>query len=149
MTERIKRHLSPGVVLGLIALIVAVGGSSIAIAQQGKKQTLRTRIGGATQLVSQTVTLLPLTTNGGNSDHTITCPSNPKLGPGVALGGGVIDPTGPIDTRNMAPFEEKTDGPAPGNTNAWQFQFDNDTATAAPVQLQVLCTFGKLNTKRG
>ena len=149
MIGRIKRHLSPGVVLGLIAIIVAAGGSSFAIAQKKGDNTLRTRIGGATQQVTQNVALLPQTVNNGVSDHTVTCPSNPKLGPGVALGGGVIDTRPPDATRNMNPLEEKTDGPAPGNTNAWLFEFDNDTPEALNVQLTVLCTFGKLNTKRG
>ena len=147
MIRRIKKQLSPGLVVGLIALVVAVGGGSFAIAQTSKKETLRTRFGGATQQVVQTVTLLPQTTNNGVSDHTVTCPSNPKLGAGVAIGGGVVDPRAPDNTRNFEPLEEKTDGPS--GTNAWLFQFDNDTAEELSVQLRVLCTFSKLNTKRG
>ena len=95
----------------------------------------------------QTVTLLPNNQNNGVSDHLVTCPSNPKLGAGVALGGGVIDPRPPPDTRNFAPLAQKTDGPS--GKSAWLFQFDNDTAAALPVQLHVQCTFSKLNTKRG
>jgi hypothetical protein len=147
MIRRIKKQLSPGVVIGLVALVVAVGGGSFAIAQQSDN-TLRTRFGGATKQVVQAVTLLPQTTNNGVSDHTVTCPSNPKLGQGVAIAGGVIDPRAPDDTRNFSPLAEKTDGPASG-TNAWLFQFDNDTAEELSVQLRVLCTFSKLNTKRG
>jgi hypothetical protein len=147
MIRRIKKHLSPGLVLGLIAIVIAVGGSSFAIAQQGKKQTLRTRLGGATQLVVQNVTLLPQTQGNGISDHTVACPSSSKLGPGVAIGGGVIDPRPPDNNRNMAPLSQKTDGPV--GTGAWLFEFDNDTNEALPVQLRVLCTFSKLNTKRG
>ncbi|MGA9634358.1 MAG: hypothetical protein WBQ41_03860, partial [Solirubrobacterales bacterium] len=144
---RFKQHLSPGFVLGLIALVVAVGGSSFAIAQTGKKETLRTRLGGATQLVVQNVALLPQTQNKGISDFTVSCPSSSKLGPGVAIGGGVIDLRPPQDTRNMLPLSQKTDGPE--GTGAWLFQFDNDTNDALPVQLRVLCTYSKLNTKRG
>ena len=59
---------------------------------------------------------------------------------------GVIDPRPPDNTRNLAPLEEKTDGPE--GTNAWLLEFDNDTNEALPVQLRVLCTFSKLNTKR-
>ncbi len=58
MIRRIKKQLSPGVVIGLVALVVAVGGGSFAIAQEGDN-TLRTRFGGATKQVVQTVTLLP------------------------------------------------------------------------------------------
>jgi hypothetical protein len=91
--------------------------------------------------------LLPQNQNNGISDHLVTCPSNPKLGAGVALGGGVIDPR-PADTnRNFAPLTQKTDGPS--GTSAWLFEFDNDTNTALPVELRVQCTFSKLNTKRG
>ncbi len=147
MMGRIKRHLSPGLVLGLIAIVIAVGGSSFAIAQTGKKETLRTRFGGATQQVVQSVNLLPATTNNGVSDFTVTCPSSSKLGPGVAIGGGVIDTRPPDATRNLVPLEEKTDGPA--GTSAWLFEFDNDTNVALPVELRVLCTYSKLNTKRG
>jgi hypothetical protein len=147
MIRRTKKHLSPGLVLSLIALVVAVGGSSFAVAQNGTDNTLRTRLGGATQTVTQTVTLLPQTQNNGISDHLITCPSNPKLGPGVAIGGGVIDPRPPSDNRNFAPLTQKTDGPS--GTSAWLFEFDNDTTTALSVQLRVQCTFSKLNTKRG
>jgi hypothetical protein len=147
MLRRIKKQLSPGLVVGLIALVVAVGGGSFAIAQQGDN-TLRTRFGGATKQVVQTVTLLPQATNNGVSDHTVTCPSNPKLGQGVAIAGGVIDPRAPDNTRNFAALAEKTDGPA-SSTNSWLFQFDNDTADELQVQLRVLCTFSKLNTKRG
>ncbi len=146
MMRRLKRHLSPGPVLGLIALVVAVGGSSFAIAQSGKKGTLRTRFGGATQQVVQSVNLLPQAQNNGISDFTVTCPSSSKLGPGVAIGGGVIDPRPPDSTRNMAPLSQKTDGPK--GTSAWLFEFDNDTAVALPVELHVLCTYSKLNTKR-
>jgi hypothetical protein len=146
MIRRIKKQLSPGLVLGLIAILIAVGGSSFAIAQTGKNQTLRTRFGGATQLVVQNVNLLPQADNAGVSDHTVACPSNPKLGPGVAIGGGVIDPRPPDPARNVT-YEEYTDGPS--GTNAWLFQFDNDSAEAVPLQLRVLCTFSKLNTKRG
>lgn len=147
MIRRAKKHLSPGLVLSLIALVVAVGGTSIAVAQNGTDNTLRTRLGGATQQVVQNVTLLPQAQNNGVSDHLVTCPSNPKLGPGVAIGGGVIDTRPPSDSRNFAPLAEKTDGPS--GTSAWLFQFDNDTANALPVQLRVQCTFSKLNTKRG
>jgi hypothetical protein len=147
MIRRAKKHLSPGLVLSLIALVVAVGGTSIAVAQNGTDNTLRTRLGGATQTVTQNVTLLPQAQNNGVSDHLVTCPSNPKLGPGVAIGGGVIDTRPPSDNRNFAPLAEKTDGPS--GTSAWLFQFDNDTANALPVQLRVQCTFSKLNTKRG
>jgi hypothetical protein len=146
MIRRFKRHLSPGLVLGLIALIVAVGGSSFAIAQSAKKGTLRTRFGGATQQVVQTVNLLPQTNNNGIVDFTVTCPSSSKLGAGVAIGGGVIDPRPPDSTRNMQPLNQKTDGPK--GTNAWLFEFDNDTNVALPVELRVLCTYSKLNTKR-
>jgi len=147
MIRRTKKHLSPGLVLSLIALVVAVGGTSIAVAQKGGDNTLRTRLGGATQQVVQNVALLPQAQNNGISDHLVTCPSNPKLGPGVAIGGGVIDPRPPDNTRNFAPLTQKSDGPS--GTSAWLFEFDNDTATALPVQLRVLCTFSKLNTKRG
>ena len=147
MIGRIKKHLSPGLVLGMIALIVALGGTSVALeAKSAKKGTLRTRFGGATQEVVQTVALLPQAVNNGVSDHTVTCPSNPTLGAGVGIAGGVVDPRAPDNTRNLAPLEEKTAGPVAGG---WLFQFDNDTNEALPVQLRVLCTFSKLNTKRG
>jgi hypothetical protein len=149
MIRRIKKHLSPGLVLSLIALVVAVGGTSFAVAQNGGDNTLRTRLGGATKQVVQNVTLLPQAQNNGISDHLVTCPSNPKLGAGVAIGGGVIDPRPPDDTRNFAALAQKTDGPSPTGTSAWLFEFDNDTATELPVQLRVQCTFSKLNTKRG
>lgn len=147
MIRRIKKHLSPGLVLSLIALVVAVGGTSFAVAQKGGDNTLRTRLGGATKQVVQNVTLLPQAQNNGISDHLVTCPSNPKLGAGVAIGGGVIDTRPPADTRNFVPLAQKTDGPS--GTSAWLFEFDNDTAVALPVQLRVQCTFSKLNTKRG
>ncbi len=147
MMRRLKRHLSPGLVLGLIAVVVAVGGGSFAIAQSSKQETLRTRFGGATQQVVQTVKLLPQTTNNGVSDFTVTCPSSSKLGAGVAIGGGVIDTRPPDATRNMQPLNQKTDGP--NGTNAWLFEFDNDTNVELEVQLRVLCTYSKLNTKRG
>ncbi len=147
MIRRTKQHLSPGLVLSLIALVVAVGGTSFAVAQNGGDNTLRTRLGGATTSVVQNVTLLPQSQNDGVSDHLVTCPSNPKLGAGVALGGGVIDPRPPDENRNLAPLAQKTDGPS--GKSAWLFEFDNDTATALPVQLRVQCTFSKLNTKRG
>jgi hypothetical protein len=147
MIRRAKQHLSPGLVLSLIALVVAVGGTSFAVAQNGQDNTLRTRLGGATTPVVQNVTLLPNTLNNGVSDHLVTCPSNPKLGAGVAIGGGVIDPRPPADSRAFEPLAEKTDGPS--GKSAWLFQFDNDTNTALPVQLRVQCTFSKLNTKRG
>ena len=146
MIRRTKKHLSPGLVLSLIALVVAVGGTSFAVAQ-GTDNTLRTRLGGATQQVVQNVTLLPQAQNNGISDHLVTCPSNPKLGAGVALGGGVIDQRPPDTNRNFAPLAQKTDGPS--GTSSWLFQFDNDTNVALPVQLRVQCTFSKLNTKRG
>ena len=62
MIKRIKKQLSPGVVIGLVALVVAVGGGTFAIAQESDN-TLRTRFGGATKQVVQTVTLLPQSTN--------------------------------------------------------------------------------------
>jgi hypothetical protein len=147
MIRRMKKQLSPGLVVGLIALVVAVGGGTFAIAQTDN--TLRTRFGGATKQVVQTVTLLPQGTNNGVSDHTVTCSSHPKLGQGVAIAGGVIDPRAPDSTRNFAALAEKTDGPSPSGTSAWRFQFDNDSAEELSVQLRVLCTFSKLNTKRG
>ena len=144
MIRRTKKHLSPGLVLSLIALVVAVGGT--AIAQNAGDNTLRTRLGGATQQVVESVTLLPQSDNNGVSDHLVTCPSHPKLGAGVAIGGGVIDPRSPDNTRNLSALAEKTDGPS--GISAWLFEFDNDTAVELPVQLRVLCTFSKLNTKR-
>lgn len=148
MYRGIKRHFSPGLVLGVIAVFVALGGTSFALqAKSASDNTLRTRLGGATQQVVQTVNLLPNASNNGVSDFTVTCPSSSKLGPGVAIGGGVIDPRAPDNTRNMGPLSQKTDGPK--GTNAWLFQFDNDTANPLQVQLRVLCTYSNLNTKRG
>jgi hypothetical protein len=147
MIRRIKKHLSPGLVLSLIALVVAVGGTSFAVAQNAGDNTLRTRLGGATEQAVLNVTLLPNNQNNGISDHVVTCPSHPKLGAGVALGGGVIDQRPPADNRNFLPLAQKTDGPS--GTSAWLFQFDNDTLNPLPVQLRVQCTFSKLNTKRG
>jgi hypothetical protein len=147
MFRRAKKHLSPGLVLSLIALVIAVGGTSFAVAQNGTDNTLRTRLGGATQTVVQSVTLRPQNQNNGISDQLVTCPSNPKLGPGVAIGGGVIDPRPPLDNRNFAPLAQKTDGPS--GLSAWLFEFDNDTNEPLLVQLRVQCTFSKLNTKRG
>ena len=83
MIRRIKQHLSSGFVLSLIALVVAVGGTFFAVAQNGTDNTLRTRLGGATKQMVQNVTLLPQAQNNGVSDHTVTCPSNLKLGAGV------------------------------------------------------------------
>ena len=77
----------------------------------------------------QNVTLLPQAQNNGVSDHTVTCPSNPKLGAGV-LGGGVIDRDRLTTTGNFQALAQKTDGPS--GTSAWLFQFDNDTANALP-----------------
>ena len=147
MIRRIKKHLSPGLVLSLIALVVAVGGTSFAVAQNAGDNTLRTRLGGATEQAVLNVTLLPNNQNNGISDHVVTCPSHPKLGAGVAIGGGVIDQRPPADNRNFLPLAQKTDGPS--GTSSWLFQFDNDTNNALPVQLRVQCTFSKLNTKRG
>jgi hypothetical protein len=141
---RFKRHLSPGLVLGVIALVVALGGTSIAVEQAkvAKKSALKGRLGGGTTEVVQTETLLPQTQNNGLSDYTVTCPSAGSAGSRRAIAGGVVDP---VKGNNLAPLTQKTDGPM---GKAWYFQFDNDTNVAFQVQLHVLCTLDKLNVKR-
>jgi hypothetical protein len=144
MSRTLRKHLSPGLVLGVIALVVALGGTSIAVeqAQVAKKSALKGRFGGGTTEVVQTVTLLPQAQNNGISTHTVNCPSAGSAGSRRAIAGGVVDP---VAGNNLAPLSQKTDGPM---GKAWYFQFDNDSATALQVQLRVLCTLDKLNVKR-
>lgn len=147
MIGRIKKGLSPGVVLGTIALVVAIGGSSIAMvqAQDGKKSALKGRFGGGSLEVVRNYTMLPQTVNNGISDEIITCPSAGKAGPRRAVSGGVRDIRPPDNTRNLAPLDQAVNSP---QGDGWLFQFDNDTNIALVVELRVLCTLNKLNVKR-
>jgi hypothetical protein len=134
--------------LGMIALVVALGGSSFALEQAqkaGKKGTLRTRIGGATNIVKSLETVPGEGTNSGRLFRAVGCPVHPKLGKGIAYAGGVEN----LGSGDLEPLEEKTDYPWGGlGQSRWGFQFDNDTPAARAVRLKVLCIFPKLNTKR-
>lgn len=84
--ERIRKHLSPGLVVGLVALLVAVGGTSIAGKKKKKFRGLPANSVGAKQLKTPV-----LRTAGGSVAHdtlrdfTATCLPGEKV-----ISGGVV-----------------------------------------------------------
>jgi hypothetical protein len=135
--RRTLKYSSPGLVLAAIALIVALGGTSIAgnNAQSAAKPKVKPQV---TQ-VTQPAGIPPQGTNAGILDVTVNCPAGT-----LVVGGGALDlraPGSPLEA-----FAEATDGPS---GNGWRFQFDNDLndGITVPVSLTALCLKDTLKVK--
>ena len=130
------KYGSPGLALGAIALVIALGGTSVAGDAQTaakKKVTARTNV---TQ-VTQTVTLPPQATNAGVLEQTVNCPAGTTV-----TGGGGVFPAGVPLTTSIELFESGPVG------NGWHVRFNNNQATEQPgVVISAICIKNKLKVK--
>ncbi len=106
MRKTIK-YSSPGLVLAAVALVVALGGTSVA---GGGAQTSAKAIAKVNQ-VNQSITVPPQSSNVGVLEATVNCPNGTTV-----VGGGVTLPSGtPATATDMFVAES---GPA---GNGWRF----------------------------
>jgi hypothetical protein len=122
--EYMRRRFSPAFVLAIIALIIAVAGSSVAVSS-AKKKKKPVHVASITA-VTQAVTLPPQTTNAGVGEFQIDCPAGTQ----VSGGGLTINQTELLD-----PVLSES-GP---QGNGWHVATDLDINTAQPATLTALC----------
>jgi hypothetical protein len=119
--EPIKRRLSPALLLSVIAVVIAVVGSSVAVSTAKKKKKVN-----PISYVTKPVTAPPQATNDGVFEDQIDCPAKTKV-----VGGGLtLSQTEPLD-----PIISES-GPL---GNGWHVAGDNDTTTAQPGTLTAVC----------
>lgn len=123
--EYIRRRFSPAFVLAILALIIAVAGSSVAVSSAKKKKKPAPHLVSTTR-VDQPVTLPPQGTNNGVFEFQVDCPA----GTSVTGGGLTINQTEQLD-----PVLSES-GP---QGNGWHVAGDLDITTAQPATITVLC----------
>ncbi|MGA6947366.1 MAG: hypothetical protein WBZ00_06380, partial [Solirubrobacterales bacterium] len=118
----IRKYTSPGLVLGVVAIVIALAGTSLA----GDKT--RTHPAGSvkqsikTLPAVQQLSIPPQSTNEGKVEATVNCPS----GYGQVVGGGATFASGTPLTVDARLIES---GPNPQG-HGWHVRYDNDQNTA-------------------
>lgn len=116
----IKRHLSPSLVISIIALSVALSGSALALTRNSVgADELKT-----VQLKSTTGTLPP----GQSADLTRNCNGGQQV-----LGGGVA-----VDTQTSA-VQVESSHPYYGNGDGWEATVSSSSGAAHDIKVEVLC----------
>jgi hypothetical protein len=133
--RKMFKYGSPGLVMGAIALVIALGGTSLA--DQQAQTAAKPKVKPKVTQVTQTATLPPQSTSNGILDVTVTCPDGTTV-----VGGGALDLRPP--GSNLAPFQQNTYGPS---GNGWRFQIDNDTSEVVNISLTATCLQNSLRVK--
>ncbi|MGC1801404.1 MAG: hypothetical protein WA701_13550 [Solirubrobacterales bacterium] len=132
----IRKYTSPGLVLGVVAIVIALAGTSLA----GDKT--RTHPAGSvkqsikTLPAVQQLSIPPQSTNEGKVEATVNCPS----GYGQVVGGGATFASGTPLTVDARLIES---GPNPQG-HGWHVRYDNDQNTARSATVTALCLRGYL-----
>src|SRR5687767_10166346 len=118
----LRKKISPGVVLGVVAIAIALGGTSIA----GPGNPVSSvKVKTAEVPVTLPADLGP---NQGRVETTATCPKKTKV-----VGGGVLVNSGPeLDDQD---FLES----GPIGNNAWLVVIDNGEPTTIPATVYAKC----------
>ena len=119
--KKIRKHLSPGVVLGAVALAVALGGT--AVAGPGKPVTAV-----KVKAAAGTLVLPAQSNNQGLAEGTVDCPGRTEL-----VGGG-FSVDNPTETDSQELIESY-----PSGKRSWTVRVDNDEATARVGAAYALC----------
>jgi hypothetical protein len=127
--KTVRRHFTPGLVIGLIALIAATSGSAVALKGSNtvdkgdlKKNSVGSVELGALVTGTTTVTLA----SGASGEATAICPS------GQAVGGG-IKWDNPNVGANTWVLESYLSG------NGWYARGENDSPTNHVLTVEVYC----------
>jgi hypothetical protein len=130
----IRKYTSPGLVLGVVAIVIALAGTSLA----GDKT--RTHPAGSvkksikTLPAVQQLSIPPQSTNEGKVEATVNCPS----GYGQVVGGGATFASGTPLTVDARLVESGPQG------RGWHVRYDNDQNTARSATVTALCLRGRL-----
>ena len=120
LLRRTRNHLSPGLVIALVALVVALGGTAFAAVK------LKANSVGAKQLKTVVVkTAGGSVAPGTRGDFTANCDASQQI-----LGGGVD-----IDTNTTAVQLEESHPQG----NGWQGVVFSTSAAAHQITVQALC----------
>ena len=133
----IRKYTSPGLVLGVVAIVIALAGTSLA----GDKT--RTHPAGSVKRVDhdlarlvQQLSIPPQSTNEGKVEATVNCPSGTPCGRWRSY----------VRLRHPANGRRPACRVGPGNSqgNGWHVRYDNDQNTARSATVTALCLGGKL-----
>jgi hypothetical protein len=122
--SRIRKHTSPGLVLGVVAIVIALAGTSLA----GDRQTHPAAVKNKVSPVVQQLSIPPQSTNEGKVEATVNCPSGTQV-----VGGGATFASGTPLTVDVRLFESGPQG------NGWHVRYDNDQNTARSASVAALC----------
>jgi hypothetical protein len=133
--RKMFKYGSPGLVLGAVAVVIALAGTSIAgeKAQTAAKPTVKAKV----TRVTQVGVLPPQSSGNGILDQVVNCPNGTTV-----VGGGVLDTRPP--GSNLAPLAQNTDGPF---GNGWRVQIDNDTNDTVQVSISAICLKNSVKVK--
>jgi hypothetical protein len=135
--SRIRKYTSPGLVLGVVAIVIALAGTSLA---GDSARTARSVEPKVSQVVQQ-LNIPPQSTNEGKVEATVNCParSNPEgvAGTRVVSGGATFAAGTPL-TVDVQLLESGPQG------NGWHVRYDNDQNTARSATVVALCLQNKL-----
>jgi hypothetical protein len=116
-----RRRLPVPILLGVIAIIIAVAGSTVAVSTAKKKKKTT-----AVSYVTQAVALPAQTTNNGIFEEQVDCPGGTQV-----LGGGITI----AQTEQLDPAMSES-GP---RGNGWHVATDLDITTPQPATLTAIC----------
>jgi hypothetical protein len=137
--RRIRRHLTPGLALGVVAIVVALAGTSVALPGKNsvdagdlkKNSVAKTEVAknaiGSEELGGVTTTAVSVgVPSGTNGELTATCPS------GQAIGGGVK-----WDNPNVQ--NDNTVNESYLSGNGWYARGENQSGVDRTLTVEVYC----------
>jgi hypothetical protein len=107
--------------LGVVAIIIAVAGSTVAVSTAKKKKKSSPIV-----YVNQAATLPPQTTNNGVFEGQVNCPGGTSV-----VGGGI--------TINQTEQLDPTVSESGPQGNGWHVATDLDITTPQPATLSAIC----------
>jgi hypothetical protein len=130
------KYASPGLVLGAVAIVIAMSGTSIAGDQAQTSAALKQKARATVTRVDQAATLPPQATNAGVAEFTVSCPAGTNV-----LGGGATLPVG--TPSDIAPMLTES-GP---QGNGWHVRYNSNETTAQSITVSADCLKAKLKVK--
>jgi hypothetical protein len=126
---KLRRHLSPGLVVGVIALIAATSGSAVALSGKNgvDKGDLKKNSVGSSELDALTTSSVAIpVASGAFAEGTANCPS------GQAVAGGVKWDNLAVGSNTWV-LESYLSG------NGWYIRGENDSPTDHVMTVEVYC----------
>jgi hypothetical protein len=127
---RIRKHVSPGVVLGVVALVIALAGTSIALPGKGSvdgNDLKKKSVGAKALRATSTQTRTESVAQGAYGEQTVPCPGGQQL----ISGGGSWDNTAKTEFTPVVESNKEANG--------WHVRAFNGHTAARTLTVYAYC----------